>query len=102
MLERMAVREILKMGDARLLRDSTSSPRAVFDGKNFWVSYLDARGDILVGFLDGDRKLVTMSLAGPRPDDQAYELLLVDGNPWVFALGNEGYTAHRMCVEPQW
>ena len=87
---------------SRLVRPDTRSPRALFDGANHWVSYLDARGDIIVGFLDADRKPVTMSLAHPKPEVGAYEMVLVDGSPWVFALGAEGYTAHRMCVDAQW
>jgi hypothetical protein len=89
-------------GDARLLRPGTSAARTLFDGTNFWISYLDERGDLLVGILDGNRQLITMSLAGPRPEAQAYELVMEDGNPWVFALSNEGYTAHRMCIDTQW
>jgi len=89
-------------GDARLLRDSSGAPRTLFDGTNFWISYLDTRGDIIVGILDGKRQLITMSLAGPKPEAGAYEMVMVDGNPWVFALGTEGYTAHRMCIDTQW
>jgi hypothetical protein len=91
-------------GGARVLRTGTSAARTLFDGTNFWISYLDERGDILVGFLDGNRQLITMSLAGEgsKPEAQAYELVMVDNNPWVFSLGTEGYTAHRMCIDTQW
>jgi hypothetical protein len=86
-------------GDAPLVRAGASAPRALFDGSRFWVSYLDERGDVIVGFLDESRKLVSMSLAGPRPSALAYELVLVDGSPWVFSLGSDGYSAYRMCVD---
>ena len=89
-------------GDARVLRDSTSAPRTLFDGTNLWISYLDTRGDIIVGFLDANRNMVSMSLAGPKPDTYAYEFAMVDNNPWVFALGDDGYTAHRMCIDTHW
>ncbi|HEY5951751.1 MAG TPA: hypothetical protein VIV40_39925, partial [Kofleriaceae bacterium] len=89
-------------GDARVLRSASTSPRTLFDGNNFWVSYLDTRGDLIVGFLDGKRQLVTMSLAGPKPEEQAYEFVMVDGHPWVFSMGTDGYSAYRMCIDAQW
>jgi hypothetical protein len=89
-------------GDARVLREATTAPRALFDGTNFWVSYLDERGDIIVGFLDANRQLITMSLAGPKPEVGAYEMVMVDSEPWVFTLGSEGYSAYRMCIDAQW
>ena len=42
-----------------------------------------------------------MSLAGPQPHHQAYELAMVQGSPWVFALDANGYSAHRMCLAAQ-
>src|SRR6185503_18440345 len=77
-------------GDSRVLREASGAPRTLFDGTNFWISYLDSRGDVLVGFLDGKRQLITMSLAGEgsKPEAGAYELAMIDGNPWVFSLGS--------------
>jgi hypothetical protein len=89
-------------GAARLLRPETSAPRTLFDGTNHWVSYLDSRGDIIVGFLDANGQPVTMSLAGPKPAQGAYELVMVEHSPWVFSLGDDGYSAYRMCVDAQW
>lgn len=98
----MPVQQTQFGGDAKLLRPDTAAPRTLFDGTNFWISYLDARGDIIVGFLDEHRNIVSMSLAGPKPEQGAYELVMVDGNPWVFSLGDAGYSAYRMCVDAQW
>ena len=98
----MSIHTTMMGGDAHVIRRDGTSPRTLFDGTNFWVSYLDARGDILVGFLDAQRNIVTTSLAGPKPEQGAYELVLVDGNPWVFSLGDAGYSAYRLCVEAQW
>jgi hypothetical protein len=89
-------------GDAPLLRPDATSPRTLFDGTNFWVSYLDSRGDVIVGILDEDNHPVTMSLGGPHPYDSAYQLVMVEGAPWLFALDEAGYTGHRLCVEAQW
>lgn len=89
-------------GDATLLRDGTQAPRAMFDGKNFWVSYLDARGDVIVGVMDSRNHLTTMSLGGPRPTEGAYELTMLEGAPWIFAVDEAGYSGHRLCVEEQY
>lgn len=95
----MNISSTLFSGDAALLRDSTSDPRAMFDGTNFWVSYLDTRGDILVGFLDANHHPVTMSLAGPKPSSQAYDLVMIQGAPWIVSLDNGTASAYRLCVE---
>jgi hypothetical protein len=84
--------------ESRLVRADATAPRVIFDGQRIWVSYLDVRGDVVIGFLDTDGKLVTTSLGGPQPFGAAYELVMMDGAPWVFALEADGYTAHRLCV----
>lgn len=89
-------------GPSHLLRAGAKAPRVVFDGTNFWISHIDERGDIVVGFLDGNGDPVTMSLYGPKPDAAAYELAVVNGNPWVFALTSDGYAAYELCVDTQW
>lgn len=89
-------------GEAPIIRSDASSPRTLFDGTNYWVTYLDARGDIVIGFLDANRHPVTMSLNDPRPERNAYELTLVDGEPWVFSIDSTGYNAYRLCVDTIW
>jgi hypothetical protein len=89
-------------GNVSMLRTGTAAPRTVFDGTSFWVSFLDERGDIIVGMLDGANRLTTMSLAGPRPTAGAYDLVMGDGSPWVVALDDTGeFSAYRMCVGVQ-
>jgi hypothetical protein len=88
-------------GDAPVIRADASSPRTVFDGTNFWVSYLDSRGDLVVGFLNNDYQPITMALGDTKPQRAAYELLLIDGQPTVVSLDASGYTAYKMCVEAQ-
>ncbi|HEY5920941.1 MAG TPA: hypothetical protein VIV11_04690 [Kofleriaceae bacterium] len=89
-------------GDSSVVCPETYAPRTLFDGTNFWVSYLNARGDVVVGVLGANRKVVTIALADAHPEPGAYELALVGGAPWVVALNSEGYTAHRMCVDTVW
>ncbi len=98
----MSIHTTMMGGDAPVIRRDATSPRALFDGTNFWVSYLDARGDIVVGFLDANRKPVTMSLGAPKPDRLGYELVNIEGSPWIFSIDSTGYSAYRMCVETQW
>jgi hypothetical protein len=84
-----------------LLRSQGHSPRTIYDGTRFWVSYIDQRGYIAVGFFDANG-LVTIELAGIRPRPQAYELVLVEGSPWVMAYdADNGFTAHQMCVDTE-
>jgi hypothetical protein len=88
----------------RMIRANASSPRVLFDGQRYWISYLDARGDVVVGILDSSGNLVSMGLTGTTPKDQAYELTMVNGSPWVLSLDADGggYTAQRMCVAAVW
>jgi hypothetical protein len=88
-------------GDAVLLRPDTTSPRALWDGSKMWISYLDTRGDVIVGYMNADRHLVTMSLGGPKPFTSAYQLALVGGKPWVFAFDDTGYSGYQLCAEAQ-
>jgi hypothetical protein len=97
----MTLHTTMMGGDARVIRTDASSPRALFDGTNFWVSYLDARGDIVVGFLDENHNPVTMSLGAAKPDRLGYELVEIEGAPWIFSIDADGYSAYRMCVEAQ-
>jgi hypothetical protein len=88
-------------GDAPVLRRHTSSPRTVFDGERFWISYIDERGDIVAGFLDANRHPVTMALEGARPTAEGYDLAIIEGAPTIFALDDTGYSAYRLCVAQQ-
>ena len=72
----------------------------MFDGDRYWISYLNARGEVTVGYLDDDRHIVSMGLTGVQPMAQAYDLAVIDGAVWVYALdGISGYTGTQMCLE---
>ncbi len=71
----------------------------MYDGERFWISYLDARGDVVVGFLDEHNKPITMSLGAPQPERAGYELVMIDGASTVFSVDDKGYTAYSMCVD---
>lgn len=97
----MSISNTQMVGGAALIRPETTSPRVLFDGERYWISAIDPRGDVVVGFIDGDGQAVTMSLIGPKPAPNAYELVMFAGTPWVFALDGSGYSAYRMCITSQ-
>lgn len=84
-----------------LLHSHARAPRIAFDGTRYWVSYVDDHGDVVVGFLDSGEHLTSTALAGTQPQDDAYELVVLGGAPYVFALDGSGYSAHELCVVPE-
>lgn len=86
-----------ELANARLLAPDATSPRVTFDGSRFWISYLDLRADLVVGYLEGSR-FVSMSLEGLTPENGTHELALVNQRPWVFDLGMQGIAARGLCV----
>jgi hypothetical protein len=79
--------------------DGARSPRVVWDGARYWVSYLDDTDRIVVGFIDDDGALVRAALAEPLPADKAYELGMFDGAVWLFEVASSSRTlsASRLC-----
>jgi len=86
-------------GDARVIRTDAKPPRESSSGTSFWASYPGARGDFFVGFLDANTHPATMPLGAPKPERLGYELVNVEGAPWIFSIDADGYSAYRMCVE---
>lgn len=75
------------------------APRIVFDGTRYWISYLNVRGEIVVGYLDGKNTLVSMAVDGTQPFNDAYEIAIVNGGLWVYAVDAEtGFNAHKICL----
>ena len=86
-------------GDSVMLRPLASASRVVYDGLHYWVSYIDVRGQIVVGYLDAQSQLVSMAIEGPTPVGESYELSVIDGRVWVIAQDvQSGYTATQMCL----
>lgn len=85
-----------------LVRPFSRAPRVVYDGQMFWLSYINPHGDITVGFFDQYNRLQTVDLVGISPQDNGYELAMINGAPWVIAVDpTNGYSAHELCVVPQ-
>jgi hypothetical protein len=83
-----------------LVSGNATSPRVLFDGSNFWVSFIDDRGQVIVGIVDmTTRHVRTIAVDGPRPYGSSYELAMLEGSPWVFTLDDTGYAGHRLCVQ---
>jgi hypothetical protein len=86
-------------GGSVMLRPLAAASRIVYDGLHYWISYIDARGQIVVGFLDAQSQLVSMAIDGPTPIGESYELSVIDGRVWVFAQDiHSGFTATQMCL----
>jgi hypothetical protein len=85
-------------GNARVLRNGMTSPRTVFDGARFWISFLDDRGDVVVALVDDKYDVQMMGLDGPEVTGTGYELVMGDGSPWIVSLAGGVYTAYRLCA----
>ena len=76
------------------------SPRVLWDGTRYWVTYLDATDHIVIGYLDDTGMLLTTQLPDAATHPKAYELGMLDGQPWLFAVGVQDMTlsAARLCA----
>ena len=78
------------------------SPRIAFDGERYWMTYIDARGNVVVGFLAPNLDtLVSFALEDVSPNPDAYDLKIVGGQPWVFSADATGFAAHALCLAHQ-
>ena len=76
-----------------------TSPRIAFDGQRYWMTYIDARGGVAVGYLSEDfGTLVSLALEDVTPSADAYDLKIVNGQPMVFSASSRGYAAHTICL----
>ncbi len=82
------------------LVESGFAPRIVWDGTRYWVSYLDPHGYPVVGFLEQDGHLRTHGIGGLSPLDDAYELVLVNGQVWLYAVDRLGLSGVHLCALP--
>jgi hypothetical protein len=90
-----------ELANTRLFLESARAPKIVFDGTHYWISYINSRQDVVVGILDvKDGTLVSMALEGTQPMTDGYELAVVNGAVWVFAVDGAGANASRLCLKP--
>jgi hypothetical protein len=89
-----------EIANSQLFLENARSPKIVFDGSRYWVSYINARQDVVVGYLNTDGTLVSMALEGTQPMGEAYELAVINGGVWVFAVDGAGAGAQRLCLKP--
>ena len=78
-----------------------SSPRIAYDGANYWVSYINVRGDLVVGMVDKTGSLDSTAVEGTQPMHDSYDLAIAAGSAWVFALDHNGLGATRLCKVAQ-
>lgn len=100
MLSQIRVGGESEIANSNLLLEGGHAPKIVFDGSRYWVSYIDARGDVVVGYLREDGTLRSMALEGTQPMAEGYELALINGGVWVFAVDGAGANAQRLCLKP--
>jgi hypothetical protein len=75
------------------------SPRVLWSGSTYWVSYIDASDHIVVGYVDGSGMLLTTQLPDAAPATHAYELAMYDGQPWLFGVDDSMQVyANRFCI----
>ncbi len=77
-----------------------SSPRVVWDGTRYWVTYFDATEHIVIGYVDDTGMLLTTQLPDAATHPKAYELGMLDGQPWLFTVGAQDMTLSgaRLCA----
>lgn len=91
-----------EIANENLLVPTGKSPRIAFDGQRYWVSYINVRGDVVVGYLDETNSLNSLAIEFTRPMAGAYDLAFVNGAIEVFAYdGETGYNSHRICLAPE-
>src|SRR5262249_19693916 len=78
---------------------NADSPRVVWSGSTYWLSYVDSDGKITIGYVDTDGMLLTTQLPDPAPTKFGYELAMYDGQPWLFSVDQAmKVNAARLCV----
>lgn len=90
-----------EIANSRLLVEGARSPKIVFDGAHYWISYINLRDDVVIGYLDHKGTLISMALEGTQPAGEGYELAMVNGGLWVFAVDGAGVNAQRLCLKPR-
>ena len=98
MLARITVDAPNQLGTEQQLVRFGTAPRIAFDGTRYWVSYVDVRGDLVVGLLDSSGALVGVAVEGTQPRGSAYDLVIAGGNAWLYAIDGNGVGATKLCV----
>jgi hypothetical protein len=94
----VGVRGSVRMDDPVLIADEGYAPQIVWDGGRYWVSYLDTRGFPVVGFLDEDLQLQTIGLDALRPMDEAMQLVVTEGQVWLYSVDRFGLVGAHVCA----
>jgi hypothetical protein len=88
-----------EIANQRLLVEGARAPKIVVDGIRYWVSYINVRQDVVVGYIGSEGTGVSMALEGTQPMGDGYELAVLNGGLWVFAVDGAGVGAQRLCLK---
>jgi hypothetical protein len=80
-----------------LLVPGAQSPRILNDGARTWVAFLDSTGMLQVGTFGSDGNIVSVA-TNLHPGHDAFELAIVDGKLWAYAINAGTYTATNICL----
>ena len=99
-------RSDLEIGDVNQLTskvriaEAARSPRVAFDGTRFWISYIDAHGAVVVGFIDNDGRLSSRGLDTIPTVEDAYDLAVFNGGVWIVGMSDDVFDGRRICAVP--
>jgi hypothetical protein len=82
---------------ATLFAAGANSPRIAYDNQRFWISYRDAGGQIIVGYIAPDGRFLSTPMSAAAMHD-AYQLTLVNGAPWLFTADSSAFAGQRFCI----
>ncbi len=85
-------------GSHTLFAPGASSPRVMFAGSLYWISYLDGNGDLNVGYLSSTGALLTATVTGTQPAHDAYQFLDFNGEIWVISADATSFAATKICI----
>lgn len=85
------------IANERVLAPMGRAPRIAFDGSAFWVSYIGADGDVVVGMLDKTGALPELASTGMAPVASSYDLVVDLGKAAIYATDGRGLGATWVC-----
>jgi hypothetical protein len=96
-LARVAANDPRVMTNDRELAPIGKAPRIAYDGATFWVSYIGAHGDVVVGLVDSAGNVEAAAATGTAPAADAYDLTIGQASAAIYAADASGLGATWFC-----